>query len=91
MAVDAYTALCCCGMARVDFFLTPDRRLLVNEINTLPGFTNISMYPQLWEASCVSYSELISKLINFAMERHALRGKLKYTVEEGRKGRPLPA
>jgi D-alanine-D-alanine ligase len=81
IAVDAYTALCCSGMARVDFFYTSDGRLLVNEINTLPGFTNISMYPQLWEASGISYSDLITKLIDLAIERHQRQGKLKYTVD----------
>jgi D-alanine-D-alanine ligase len=80
IAVDAYTALCCSGMARVDFFHTADGRLLVNEINTLPGFTNISMYPQLWEASGVSYTDLITKLIDFAMERHQRGKNLDYAV-----------
>ena len=81
IAVDAYTTLCCCGMARVDFFYTSDERLLVNEINTLPGFTNISMYPQLWEASGLSYSDLITKLIQLAMERHRRKSRLRHAVE----------
>lgn len=57
------------GMSRVDFFLTADNRLLVNEINTIPGFTKISMYPKMWNASGLGYSELIDKLIQLAIER----------------------
>lgn len=70
MAVSTFKALECSGMARVDFFLRPDGGLLVNEINTLPGFTKISMYPKLWEASGIPYSELIDKLIDLAIERY---------------------
>lgn len=70
LAVKAYRVLCCEGMARVDFFLTEKGQLLVNEINTIPGFTKLSVYPRLWEASGISYSELIDKLIGFALERH---------------------
>lgn len=77
MAVAAFKALCCEGMARVDFFLAKDGRVLVNEINTIPGFTNISMYPKMWEASGLSYSKLIDKLIELALERHATEKKLK--------------
>ena len=69
MAVAAFLAIDCSGMARVDFFLRGDE-LLVNEINTIPGFTQISMYPKLWEASGVSYPELIERLIDLAAERH---------------------
>ena len=69
MAVKTFRALNCEGMGRVDFFLTPDGRLYVNEINTIPGFTKISMYPKLWEASGIGYTELISKLIELAIER----------------------
>jgi D-alanine-D-alanine ligase len=71
MAVEAYGAIDCAGMARADFLL--DRHtgeLYVNELNTLPGFTPISMYPKLWEASGLSYTELISRLIELALERH---------------------
>ena len=64
-------------MARVDFFLTQDNHLIVNEINTIPGFTNISMYPRLWEASGISYSELIDRLIKLAIERFNKNKKLK--------------
>jgi D-alanine-D-alanine ligase len=64
-------------MARVDLFLTPDERILVNEINTIPGFTTISMYPKLWEASGISYSELLDRLIQLAIERHTAEKELK--------------
>ncbi|SDZ19885.1 D-alanine-D-alanine ligase [Evansella caseinilytica] len=70
LAVKAYQVLQCEGMARVDFFLTKDHNFIVNEINTLPGFTKLSMYPKLWEVSGISYRELINKLIAFAIERH---------------------
>ena len=69
MAVRAFKALNCEGMGRVDFFLTPAGELYVNEINTIPGFTKISMYPKLWEASGLGYSQLISRLIELAIER----------------------
>ncbi|MFC2023332.1 D-alanine--D-alanine ligase family protein [Chloroflexota bacterium] len=72
MALDAYQAIDCAGMARVDFLL--DRQtgqVFLNELNTLPGFTPISMYPKLWEASGVSYTELIDRLIQLALERHS--------------------
>ena len=68
-AVAAYQALCCEGMARVDFFLCQDQRIVVNEINTIPGFTKISMYPKMWEASGITYSALIDRLIALALER----------------------
>ncbi len=76
-AVCAYKALCCEGMGRVDSFVTEDGQVIVNEINTIPGFTNISMYPKMWEASGVSYSELIDRLINLALERHEKQQKLR--------------
>ncbi|HEY3858276.1 MAG TPA: D-alanine--D-alanine ligase [Gammaproteobacteria bacterium] len=69
MAVKTFQALNCEGMGRVDFFLTEHGELYVNEINTIPGFTKISMYPKLWEASGIGYSDLISKLIDLAIER----------------------
>jgi D-alanine-D-alanine ligase len=74
MAVAAFRAIDCAGMARVDFFLR-DGELFVNEINTIPGFTSISMYPKLWEASGLSYPELIDRLVELALERHALERK----------------
>lgn len=76
LAVRAYRALDCAGMARVDFFLgREDDRVLLNEINTIPGFTSISMYPMLWEATGIPLPELVSRLVGFAIERHEdLRG-----------------
>ena len=68
-AAKAYLALGCEGLSRVDFFVTDEGRILLNEINTLPGFTSISMYPKLMEASGIKGSELIEKLINLAFER----------------------
>ncbi len=70
IALQVYRSLECCGMARVDVFLTPDDQVIVNEINTLPGFTDISMYPKLWEASGLNYQDLITRLIELAIERH---------------------
>lgn len=66
-AVIAYDSLHCEGMARVDFLLDGDDNLYINEINTIPGFTNISMYPKLWQESGISYSELIDRLIELAI------------------------
>lgn len=81
-AVEAFKALECEGLARVDFFLTENGELYINEINTLPGFTKISMYPKLWEISGIPYSELISRLIDLALERSENDAKLKNTVWE---------
>jgi D-alanine-D-alanine ligase len=75
-AVEAFKATCCEGLARVDFFLKEDNSFVVNEINTIPGFTEISMYPKLWEATGISYSDLITKLIDLAMERHQTNSRL---------------
>ena len=69
MAVQTFDTLFCDGFARVDFFLRPDGQVYVNEINTLPGFTKISMYPKMWEASGLPYPQLISRLIDLAFER----------------------
>lgn len=70
-AIRAFQAIDGAGMARVDFFLERGtNRVIVNEINTIPGFTNISMYPKLWQASGLSYGELVDKLIQLALERH---------------------
>jgi len=74
LALEAYRAVDCAGMARVDFLM--DRRsgeIYLNEINTIPGFTAISMYPRLWEASGLPYSQLVDRLIELALERHAER------------------
>jgi D-alanine-D-alanine ligase len=72
IAVQAFCALDGAGMARVDFLLDGSTdQLYLNEVNTIPGFTSISMYPKLWEASGISYAELIDRLIELALERHA--------------------
>ena len=76
-ALQAYQALCCEGMARVDFFVQANGRVLVNEINTIPGFTKISMYPKMWEASGIPYSSLIDRLIRLALERFRRETALK--------------
>jgi D-alanine-D-alanine ligase len=77
IAVRVFRVLCCEGMGRVDFFLRPNGEVLVNEINTIPGFTKISMYPKMWEASGVSYSRLIDRLIDLAVERWRKEKRLK--------------
>ena len=77
LAVRTFQALECSGLARVDFFLTKRGRLLVNEINTLPGFTAISMYPKLWAASGLAQADLITRLIEIALKRAERRGKLR--------------
>jgi D-alanine-D-alanine ligase len=69
LAIKVFTTLCCEGMARVDFFLTEDGTFVVNEINTIPGFTSVSMYPKLWEASGISNKKLIDTLIQLAIKR----------------------
>jgi D-alanine-D-alanine ligase len=70
MAVEAFRALDCEGMARVDFFYREPAEIVVNEVNTIPGFTRISMYPKLWEASGVPYASLLDRLVDLALERH---------------------
>jgi D-alanine-D-alanine ligase len=85
LAVAAFLAVDCAGMARVDFFLDKDTgELYVGELNTIPGFTPISMYPKLWAASGISYSELIDRLIALALERHAdnASSETSYSPEE---------
>ena len=73
----AFRALDCAGLARADFLLCRDTgRVYVNELNTLPGFTEISMYPKLWEARGLPYPRLIDRLIELALERHAERAAL---------------
>jgi D-alanine-D-alanine ligase len=75
-AVKAFIATACEGLARVDFFLKEDNTYVLNEINTLPGFTEISMYPKLWEQTGIFYSDLITKLIELALERWKRDGGL---------------
>lgn len=79
-AVAAFQAIDCSGMARVDFFYREPDEIVVNEINTIPGFTHISMYPKMWEASGVSYPDLVDRLIDLAIERHR---------REQKRGRPI--
>lgn len=79
LAVECFKVLCCEGMARVDFFLRPNGEALLNEINTIPGFTKISMYPKLWEASGIPYGELVERLIDLAIERHERESRLQTT------------
>jgi D-alanine-D-alanine ligase len=81
-AVRAFRTLECMGMSRVDFFLEHRTgKILLNEINTIPGFTSISMYPKLWEASGLPYRELLDRLIELALEQHRERMRTKYTIE----------
>ena len=81
LAIRSFQALDCSGMARVDLFLEkPTGKFLVNEINTLPGFTSISMYPKLWEATGLAYPDLVDRLITLAVERHAEKKKLRTKV-----------
>jgi len=78
LGVAAFRAVDASGLARVDFFLERSSgRVLVNEINTMPGFTDISMYPRLWEASGLPYPELLARLVTLATERHARRARLR--------------
>jgi D-alanine-D-alanine ligase len=78
LAVDAFVATECEGMARVDFFLRADGEVVVNEINTIPGFTETSVYSRLFEASGIPYPELLRRLIDLALERHERRRSLEY-------------
>jgi D-alanine-D-alanine ligase len=78
MSIEAFTSIDCAGMARVDFLLSrQDGSIFVNEINTIPGFTTISMYSKMWNASGVSYPELLDRLIALAQERHVQRQQLR--------------
>ena len=77
LAVEAFQVLGCSGLARVDVFLTDSGEVLINEINSLPGFTRISMYPKLWQATGMTYSELVTRLIELALEKHQVRQGLK--------------
>src|SRR6266446_855305 len=80
LAIAAFQAVDCSGLARVDFLMDPKtRKIYLNEINTMPGFTAISMYPKLWAASGVSYPELITRLIQLGLERHADKKRNQYS------------
>jgi D-alanine-D-alanine ligase len=86
MAIRAFKAVDCSGLARVDFLMDPGSggkagRIYLNEINTMPGFTSISMYPKLWAASGLGYAELIDRLIQLAMERHTEKKRNKYSKD----------
>jgi D-alanine-D-alanine ligase len=83
MAIEAFRACDLAGLARVDFLMEPDgkRRIYLNEVNTMPGFTSISMYPKLWQATGLSYSDLITRLIELALERHQERSRTTYTFD----------
>jgi D-alanine-D-alanine ligase len=81
LALEAFRALDCAGMARVDFLMDGTTgRLYLNEINTIPGFTTISMYSKMWEASGVSYPVLLDRLITLARERHAEKQQIRTSV-----------
>ena len=78
LAVESFTALDCTGMARIDFFVEEEKdKIIVNEVNTIPGFTQVSMYPKLWEASGMSYSRLLDRLIELAIDRFEEKKQLK--------------
>jgi D-alanine-D-alanine ligase len=80
LAVAAFKAVDCSGLARVDFLMDPKTgKIFLNEINTMPGFTSISMYPKLWAASGLEYSELIDRLIQLGVERHEDKKKNQYS------------
>jgi len=82
LAVGAFRAIDCSGMARVDLFLERKTgRIYVNEINTIPGFTSISMFPKLWEASGLPYPKLIDRLIELALERHREKQETQFAIQ----------
>ncbi|MFZ5647289.1 MAG: D-alanine--D-alanine ligase [Bacillota bacterium] len=82
LAVRVFKALDCAGLGRVDFFVRKsDGEVLVNEINTIPGFTKFSMYPKLWEASGIQYSDLLDRLVNLAIERHRDKNRSQTTFK----------
>jgi len=81
LAIKTFKTLCCEGMARVDFFLTDNNQIVVNELNTIPGFTKISMFPKLWEVSGISYTELINRLIQLAFDRYENEKRLKISLD----------
>jgi D-alanine-D-alanine ligase len=87
MAIDAFRACDLAGMARVDFLMEPGgstgtrpRKIYLNEVNTLPGFTAISMYPKLWQASGLAYNQLIDRLIQLALQRHEEKKSNRYDL-----------
>ncbi len=80
MAIKAYKALDCSGLVRADFFVTRDGRALINEVNTMPGFTPYSMFPLLWKHTGVEYPQLIEQLVKLALDRHQEKQNTKFTI-----------
>ncbi len=78
-AIKAYQALDCAGLVRADFFVTAEGNIYINEVNTMPGFTPVSMFPLLWQHTGVTYPELIEKLVNLALERYEEKQQIKHT------------
>ncbi|GKV54828.1 D-alanine--D-alanine ligase [Sporosarcina sp. NCCP-2222] len=81
MAIRAFKVLDCAGLVRADFFVTADDEVIINEVNTMPGFTPTSMFPLLWQHSGLAYPELIDRLIDLAWERHEEKKKIQYTMD----------
>ena len=79
MSIRAFKVLDCAGLVRADFFVTADDEVLINEVNTMPGFTPVSMFPLLWQNTGVKYPDLIDELIELALERHAEKSSIQYT------------
>ncbi|HMZ06493.1 MAG TPA: D-alanine--D-alanine ligase A, partial [Anaerolineales bacterium] len=78
-AIRAYKAIDCAGMARADFFVEKEtNKIYLNELNTIPGFTSISMYPKLWQASGLTYAQLVDRLIELALDRKAQRDRTEH-------------
>lgn len=80
MAIAAFKSLDCSGLVRADFFLTKEGRIVINEVNTMPGFTPFSMFPLLWKETGIEYPQLIERLVNLAKERHAEKQNIKHTM-----------
>ncbi len=81
MAIRAYKVLDCAGLVRADFFVTEENDVLINEVNTMPGFTPVSMFPLLWQKTGVTYPALIDELIELALARHKEKEKIQYTMD----------
>jgi D-alanine-D-alanine ligase len=80
LAIGAFKSLDCSGLVRADFFLTKDGKWLINEVNTMPGFTPVSMFPLLWNETGIAYPQLIERLVQLAQERHSEKQRIKYTI-----------
>ena len=80
MAINVFELLCCEGMARVDFFMDQYENIYLNELNTIPGFTSISLYPKMWEVSGIPYAELIQRLITLALEKSMRKNLLSVSI-----------